>query len=57
MKNSPLKKALTLTAAVTVFLGLSACQSAKKAGQGGKSQECAECEKSGGAGGKRASFR
>jgi hypothetical protein len=57
MKIPPLRKAIALIAAVTVPLGLVACQGAKNAGQGGKSQECAECEKPAGAGVKRSSFR
>jgi hypothetical protein len=57
MKNSPLKQAFLLTAALTVLLGLGACQTAKNAAQGGKCEDCADCEKSSEMGSKKPSSK
>ena len=45
MKNSPLKQALLLTAALTVLLGLGACQTGKNAGSSSKCEACSDGEK------------
>jgi hypothetical protein len=57
MKNTALKQALLLIATFTILFGLGACQSAKNAGQGGKCEDCADCEKPAGAGAKKPSSK
>jgi hypothetical protein len=54
MKNSSLKQALLFSAALTVFVGLGACQSGKNSGWGSKCEACSDCEKSDKTGPKRA---
>lgn len=57
MKNSPLKQALLLTAALTVLLGLGACQTGKHTDRNSKCGECSDCEKSSGMGAKKPSSK
>jgi hypothetical protein len=57
MKNSPLKQALLLTAALTVLLGLGACQTSKNAGSGSKCEACSDCEKPAGPDAKKPSSK
>jgi hypothetical protein len=54
MKNSSLKQALLFSAALTVLVGLGACQSGKNSGRGSKCEACSDCEKSDETGPKRA---
>jgi len=54
MKTSSLKQTVLFSFALTILLGLGACQTGKNAGRSSKCESCSDCEKSDETGAKRA---